>query len=458
MFLFFWDRRFRLRKPGISVLRPFLPPAKQGDILSLVCQKKPRAIALIDGFFHQSLSVWHREILYALDKGVAVVGASSMGALRAAELDLFGMQGMGKIYEMYRDRQLTDDDEVVLMHGPQEAEYLNLSLPMINIRFTLERARAGERITPSECDEWLSAFKSLYYPKRTIFMIPQIARERMFAQESAERIQRIFEQEYVDQKREDALLLLKTLAAGSIQRSSVHFTFNKNPLFNELYQTERRVCYKDQEFTLAQLAKHVAIHHPRFSDLYFSVAFRALSALLAKMLGIEVEPEKVDEEKKLFCKNRQCDEPELLKEWLERNHLEEEEFHTLMQERAEARKIFQSLCIGHVSAKWTQRLLQELKLSNQYEEWMESLAIQEEILKREVPGFDEMKHAELSDISSLFASHLRESTWNLDRKVEEWLEDAGFIGAQELAGHVLRSQKSHEVLKNKMARLFSSAL
>ncbi|MET0402172.1 MAG: TfuA-like protein, partial [Cystobacter sp.] len=62
-----------------------LPPARQGDIwraLSL----RPRAIALVDGVFEAQPSVWHHEVLAALDAGVAVFGGASMGALRAAEL------------------------------------------------------------------------------------------------------------------------------------------------------------------------------------------------------------------------------------------------------------------------------------------------------------------------------------------------------------------------------------
>ena len=44
----------------------FLPPARQADVLSAVETHRPDVIALIDGVFHQSLSVWHKEILYAL--------------------------------------------------------------------------------------------------------------------------------------------------------------------------------------------------------------------------------------------------------------------------------------------------------------------------------------------------------------------------------------------------------
>src|SRR4051812_15444582 len=73
-------------------------PAKAGDVL-IATRSHPDAIAIIDGLFESVPSVWHKEILFALSEGVRVYGASSMGALRAAELHGFGMIGVGDIFE-----------------------------------------------------------------------------------------------------------------------------------------------------------------------------------------------------------------------------------------------------------------------------------------------------------------------------------------------------------------------
>ena len=54
----------------------------------------PGAIGVIDGYFDGVPSVWHKEILWALSQGIRVFGGASMGALRAAELDGFGMTGV----------------------------------------------------------------------------------------------------------------------------------------------------------------------------------------------------------------------------------------------------------------------------------------------------------------------------------------------------------------------------
>src|SRR5690349_21723621 len=75
--------------PGVELL----PPVCQGDLSTAVEHHRPRAVLIVDGEFSQSLSVWHKEILHAIHLGIRVLGASSMGALRAAELDRFGMEG-----------------------------------------------------------------------------------------------------------------------------------------------------------------------------------------------------------------------------------------------------------------------------------------------------------------------------------------------------------------------------
>jgi len=51
------------------------------------------------GYFEIVPTVWHKEILWAMDRGIHVYGGASIGALRAAELADFGMTGIGQIYE-----------------------------------------------------------------------------------------------------------------------------------------------------------------------------------------------------------------------------------------------------------------------------------------------------------------------------------------------------------------------
>lgn len=116
----------------------YLPPIKRGDAEKAL-ERGAKIIGIIDGVFHQDVAISPREIFEVLKKGVIVVGGSSMGALRAAELDEFGMIGVGKIYEMYKSGEIESDDEVALIFNPLTLE--PLSEPLINIRLTdvLER-------------------------------------------------------------------------------------------------------------------------------------------------------------------------------------------------------------------------------------------------------------------------------------------------------------------------------
>lgn len=120
-----------------------LPPAGAGDMLALLAGP-PHTVVLIDGVFGSRPAVWHKEILLLLARGFRVIGAASMGALRAAELDRFGMIGCGAIYRAYADGRLTADDEVAVLHAPAALGGAPLSLAQVNVRATLCRAvRAG---------------------------------------------------------------------------------------------------------------------------------------------------------------------------------------------------------------------------------------------------------------------------------------------------------------------------
>src|SRR6185436_15946902 len=108
----------------------YRPPAAHGDVLRAAL-RRPRAIGLVDGVFEGVPAVWHKEILFALAEGVHVFGAASMGALRAAELSTFGMRGIGQIYDWYAGGAIDADDEVALVHGPYETDFLALSEPLV---------------------------------------------------------------------------------------------------------------------------------------------------------------------------------------------------------------------------------------------------------------------------------------------------------------------------------------
>lgn len=144
----------------------YLPPVKRGDIYDLLERKKDlEVIGIIDGVFHQSPAVSHKEILEALKRGITVVGGSSMGALRACELYPFGMIGVGNIFEDYKNGVIVDDDDVAVSLNPETLE--QVSEPWINMKYNFEFAVDDNVISQEECAELLSIAKETYYPRRS---------------------------------------------------------------------------------------------------------------------------------------------------------------------------------------------------------------------------------------------------------------------------------------------------
>ena len=150
----------------------YRPPASRGDIFRAV-EEGAKIIGLIDGVFFQASAIAHREILYALEAGVKVLGASSMGALRASELDSFGMEGIGKIYELYKQGKLVSDDEVALIFEPES--FKPLSEPLANIRYNLGIAEEKGIINRETAEKILDIARSLYYPERDYERVLSIA-------------------------------------------------------------------------------------------------------------------------------------------------------------------------------------------------------------------------------------------------------------------------------------------
>lgn len=124
------------RLPGARVL----PPVAVGDVLALARRRGTAQIAIIDGAFEHMAAVWHKEILIALERGIAVWGAASMGALRAAELAPFGMRGVGAIYRDFAAGRLVADDEVAVAHLPAEYGHRATSEALVNLRHGIARA------------------------------------------------------------------------------------------------------------------------------------------------------------------------------------------------------------------------------------------------------------------------------------------------------------------------------
>ena len=170
-----------------------------------------RRVGIVDGYFGNTPSVWHKEILYAISQGVEVVGAASMGALRAAELCQFGMVGIGRIFRLFRMGLWTDDDEVAVLHATAELDYCPLSDTMANIRFTLRRLRRMGCIMPEVEADLLRRLKDKHFSRRTREELGFEA-ATLIGRQDAQSLMDDFGRESVDVKVDDAHALLAYLS------------------------------------------------------------------------------------------------------------------------------------------------------------------------------------------------------------------------------------------------------
>lgn len=190
----------------------YRPPAKRGDVFK-VAKDGAKIIGLIDGVFFQDSAVAHKEVLHVLEMGAKVIGASSMGALRASELYPYGMEGVGRIYECYKDGTLISDDEVALIFDP--ISFKPLSEPLVNIRYHLDKAKDEGIFSEDACKKVLDAAIQLYFPQRTYSRILDDAGLDALSRNA---FLELVQKEKNDLKRKDAVMALERIKemAGSL--------------------------------------------------------------------------------------------------------------------------------------------------------------------------------------------------------------------------------------------------
>ena len=133
-----------------------------------------------------------------------------MGALRASELDSYGMVGVGRIYQWYRDGVLEADDEVAVTTNPETFE--PVSDPLVNIRETFNDALYSGLINDVVHGILLDIAKKTHYSQRSYFgIIKQAVREDVISSEEGDELLRYCREGESDVKREDAILVLEKI-------------------------------------------------------------------------------------------------------------------------------------------------------------------------------------------------------------------------------------------------------
>ncbi|MDX1631684.1 MAG: TfuA-like protein [Thermoanaerobaculia bacterium] len=265
------------------------PPARRGDFLT-VLPERPAVLVLLDGYFFRVPSVSHKEILYALEEGVRIVGAASMGALRAAEMAPFGMEPAGEIARRYRTGEIEGDDEVALLHD-ERPPHRSLTTALIEVRIALEerRSESGDRDPESEAG-FLEALGALPFWERTRGTLREVG-SRLLGDRTTEDLLDRLEERSV--KEADARVALRRAlepgASDSRRRPAPVFTGYLEGFLEESLRVPVRG--PGPEVSLGDAWRLARLLHPEAATFVAAESRRLGRAAVAREIGVSVSPE-----------------------------------------------------------------------------------------------------------------------------------------------------------------------
>jgi len=403
----------------------YLSPARQVDILSDLIRYSPTHIILIDGVFRENLSVWHKELVYALQyPGVlGVYGAASMGALRAVESDFLGMVGIGKIYEWYRDGVTEDDSEVALNYAEHNGVFHLNSIPLVDIRAGVDEL---DELDEELGQEFLELMRQVPYSERS--------------QEVCERSWGGLNFPCIPQKQLDARLALSSFRDHKPEPLVQPTPEDLSPAFSALYERDRRININGVAVPQQHLDAHVLLHNPEWERICWDSSNQELALMLCNMLCVTVSLEEVEAESARFQRRAEIETPQDFDCFLENNGWNRPEFNRLMIANARIRKLQHHLTVSKVYKRNTQAILDYLRTQQGFDYWALAAAQREAALENddwlqldiEVPAFTRLM------------AHMEDEGLELKITPEEYLLETGFSNLKELSVALQRTAVGKE--------------
>ena len=371
----------------------YLPPVSVGDLYALVARHKPTVIAIVDGLFEGVPAVWHKEILFALSKGVRVLGSSSMGALRAAELESFGMIGVGTIFKNFLAGTWEDDDEVTVVHGDSAVGYRLASEAMANIRQGLDLAAADGAITAASRDALTRATKALFYPDRSWGRVRELGKELGIPQAEIDGLAEFVRRVRPNLKRDDALEMLRVIASEELPARPPTFHFEVTEYFTRLAQTnvhdpvDPRDTAVERAVTAHAVRDHFRVHRGR-EDIFGAALLHALVVAEATRLGLSATPEQMSAAADRFRRSRRLLSPNATEEWLRDNGVSKESFVEIVRF-----EVLSEALIAYHEVPVRESLALALKRRGEWASTLEALRRQKRYLSVQgapIPTFDSL--------------------------------------------------------------------
>lgn len=262
-----------------------LAPVAAGDLLRLSL-KAGDLVAIIDGLYFQTASVRHKELLDLLARGIHVWGAASMGALRASELAPFGMRGFGTIFQAYQNGEIDGDDEVAVLHAPQEMDYLKLTEAMVNIRYACQAAAREGLVSQAESELVLALAGKLPFFERSYARIWPRAISSGLSPQTVEALRPFVLQQRLNLKRNDALMMIRELQAPPREPFSPAFELHETSLLRGWRVQEGGFFVKDLWITYRELltayqvlgGDYPQVHARSLTEQLCTLALQASSA------------------------------------------------------------------------------------------------------------------------------------------------------------------------------------
>lgn len=421
----------------------FLPPAAMGDVLGATRRYRPHAIGLVDGTFLQNMSVFHKELLYAMDGGAWVLGSSSMGALRAAECAPYGMLGVGEIFEGFASGKLENDADVALTHSDESSGFRPLSDAMVTIRAVLIATAAEGLIGDDLSNELIRRQEQRWFPERRLADSLVDAVELGVGAQEVGFLREFFKTRTreLDPKRRDAIALLEKMR--NLPADAPPAERRPGTVMSGVFQAvlSRDVIVESSDglpVTFDRIRRYAAINEADYEEVMSVARQRNALAWMGHWFGGAPTESELEAARAALCERLEVPDDELnirAQELdLDANHLRE-----MIVREALVRRIEHSHLGQTQHGVITRLFLDELRRSGRYDEVKHAAALQESLASSVVV------EGEITPQQAI-ATHVSLSDWEIPEDFVEYVERNELGSVAELVATIQTSVRAFQAL------------
>lgn len=187
------------------------PPVRCGDFNPLLEESHPGTVVIIDGVFNSSLAITPTECRHLLQRGWRLIGASSMGALRASDLWSVGMIGIGDVFTLYRLGVLRSDADVAVALNAETFEEATASV--VHVRAVLSSLELRGEISGGAARRFLRMSRDIYWFERHWDDVIAVWARNGLPSTAADSARALMADPFHHPKKRDALLAINSVLA-----------------------------------------------------------------------------------------------------------------------------------------------------------------------------------------------------------------------------------------------------